>query len=218
MSRLFLFADESGDFCFTTGDNISKFYIVCTVVMESCEIGDSLLALRRSLSWDNKPLNDFFHATCDKQVIRDAVYAEISKFDFSIQATIMEKRKAQPQTRVTEERFYKYGWYYHFMHSSGGYLDANDEIHVTVATIGTKKKRTAFEDAVRDVIRQKLYRHQWETSFWPCQTDPCLQVADYCTWAIQRKWEMGDTRSYDLIKDKINYEYELFKRGTQLFY
>jgi hypothetical protein len=30
----------------------------------------------------------------------------------------------------------------------------------------------------------------------PHMSDPCLQVADYCTWAIQRKWERGDERSH----------------------
>lgn len=32
---------------------------------------------------------------------------------------------------------------------------------------------------------------------------PCLQVADYVAWAIRRKYEDGETRYYDLVKDKI---------------
>ncbi len=54
---------------------------------------------------------------------------------------------------------------------------------------------------------------KWATDFWPSGADPCLQVADYCAWAIQRKWEKGDARSYDLIKDRITYEYDLWKKG-----
>jgi hypothetical protein len=30
-------------------------------------------------------------------------------------------------------------------------------------------------------------------------SDPCLWAADYCTWAIQRKWERRDERAYELI-------------------
>jgi hypothetical protein len=89
---------------------------------------------------------------------------------------------------------------------------------ITVASLGTKRKRIEFEDAVRDVVKQKISREQWKLAFWPCQTDPCLQVADYCTWAIQRKWERGDDRAYNLIKDRINYEYELWSRGTKHYY
>ncbi len=55
-------------------------------------------------------------------------------------------------------------------------------------------------------------------SFWPSATDPCLQLTDYCTWAIQRKWEKGDSRSYDMIKNRITYEYDMFRKGTSYYY
>lgn len=218
MPRLFIFADEAGCFAFKRAQNVSRYYIVCTVALPSCEIGTKLLELRRQLAWEKAQLGDYFHATTDKQNVRDAVFEIIRSEDFSIQATVMEKSKAQPQTRLSEDVFYKYGWWYHFMYSSGKYINNVEELMITVASIGTKKKRIAFEDAVRDVVRQKIRRKQWSAAFWPCQTDPCLQVADYCTWAIQRKWEMNDARSYDLIASKINYEYDLWARGTAHYY
>lgn len=218
MPKLYLFADESGCFSFTRGLNVSRYYIVCTVVMPSCEVGTSLLDLRRQLVWDKQPVSDYFHATTDKQVVRDAVFNLIMQADFTIQATIMEKAKAQPQTRISEEVFYQYGWNYHFQYSSKKYLGPDNELMITVASIGTKKKRIAFEDAVRTVVRQKIKRSQWVAAFWPCSTDPCLQIADYCTWAIQRKWERGDSRAYDIIKDRINYEFDLWSHGTIYYY
>lgn len=218
MSHLFLFADEAGDFAFRRGPNISKYYVVCTVTMASCEVGTELLALRRRLAWKRAPLKDYFHATVDAQAVRSAVFDVLTGAEFNIQATIMEKSKAQPQTRISEARFYQYGWHYHFDNSAGRYLSPDLTLMITVASIGTKRKRIDFEDAVRDVVSQKIPRRQWRTAFWPCQTDPCLQVADYCTWAIQRKWESGDSRSYDLIKNKINYEYELWQKGTVHYY
>jgi hypothetical protein len=39
-------------------------------------------------------------------------------------------------------------------------------------------------------------------------SEPCLVVADYCTWAIQRRWEWGDDRSYRLIADNVASEVE----------
>jgi hypothetical protein len=45
-----------------------------------------------------------------------------------------------------------------------------------------------------------------------------LQVADYCAWAIMRKWERGDTRSYDMIKDRVTYEYDVWEKGTDHHY
>jgi hypothetical protein len=218
MARLHLFADEAGCFNFSKHRSASKYFIVCTIVMPECDIGTKLIELRRNLAWNKAPLGDYFHATTDQQVIRNAVYEVISDADFSVQATVMEKSKAQPHIQQTEARFYQYGWFYHFRNSVRRYLGANDELMVTVATLGTKAKRIAFEDAVRDVLNQIVSRKHWIAAFWPCQSDPCLWVADYCTWAIQRKWELDDDRSYELIRTKINYEYNLWHHGSKHYY
>ena len=218
MSRLHVFADESGTFDFRRGPNISRFYIVCTVTMPSCDAGTDLLTLRRQLAWDGLSLGDYFYATTDTQAVRDHVFAAICKHDFRIQATIMEKSKAQPEIRKTHARFYQHAWYRHFQFGMSGSIRACSEMHITAASVGTKKGQVAFTDAVRDVLRQTVGKRSHRASFWPCGTDPCLQLADYCAWAIQRKWESNDTRSYDLIKDRINYEYDMFQKGTTHYY
>ena len=218
MSRLYLFADEAGDFSFRRGHNISRFFVVCTVSMHSCQVGDDLLQLRRKLAWEGAPLGDYFHATVEAQEVRDIVFEHITSYDFSIQATVMEKSKAQRQVRSSQARFYQYGWFYHFCHGMPGVLRSGSEILITAASIGTKKKQGAFRNAVNDVVQQTVRRTPWATTFCPCAADPCLQVADYCTWAIQRKWERDDDRSYALIADRITYEFDLWEHGTQHFY
>jgi hypothetical protein len=70
-------------------------------------------------------------------------------------------------------------------------------------------------------MRQTKRVKEWKADFMPCHADPCLQVADYCAWAIQRKWESkgkSDVRSYDIIKGKITYEYDLFESGKTNYY
>ena len=44
------------------------------------------------------------------------------------------------------------------------------------------------------------------------------QIADYCCWAIYRKWEKGDLRSHDLIKNKIRSEFDMFAKGNIKYY
>ncbi len=50
--------------------------------------------------------------------------------------------------------------------------------------------------------------------------DPLLWVADYCAWAIQKKWESNgeERRSFDLIQKKVATEFDLFKPGGEHFY
>lgn len=218
MARLYVFADEAGDFAFKRGPNVSKYFVVCTITTHSCAIAEDLLELRRNIAWNRGSLGEYFHATTDTQATRDLVFDVIRRHDFQIQATIMEKSKAQPNVTISKDRFYKYGWYYHFKHGLAKNIKSHEEVLITAASIGTKKGQTVFTDAVNDVVGQFMRRKQWATGFWPCGTDPCLQVADYCTWAIQRKWERNDSRSYDLIKDRIIYEYDLWSRGKAHYF
>ena len=46
----------------------------------------------------------------------------------------------------------------------------------------------AFHQAVDEVVLQVAPCSSYRVASWPMVSDPCLQVADSCTWAIQRKW------------------------------
>lgn len=216
----FAFADEAGCFTFERKQGASEYFIICTVTLTDLSIRQSIDELRRRLVWEEAPIGDYFHATTDKQVVRDAVFETLLKHDFQVQAQICEKAKAQPHTRKTKARFYQYPLYYLFNHGLRPHLKKGDALHVTAAAIGTKKERIAFTNALDDVLTQTAYNVPWVVDFRPSHCDPCLQLADYCAWAIQRKFETArkDLRSYDLIKDRITYEYEMWAHGTKLYY
>ncbi len=218
MPNSFIFTDEAGCFTFNREPNVSRYFILCTVTMSRCEIAGDLLDLRRKLAWDSADLKDYFHATEDKQSVRDRVYETIMGRDFSIQATVMEKSKADAAIRESKPKFYKAGFYFHFKNGVSPLIHPLSETLMTTACLGSKKERFAFQDAVSDVMRQTHKAGEWRADFMPCHADPCLQVADYCAWAIQRKWERGDLRSYDIIKDRITYDYDLWQNGTAHYY
>jgi len=218
MPNQFIFTDEAGCFTFNRDQNVSRYFILCTVLMDSCDIAADLLALRRTLAWEDAELGEYFHATTDKQAIRDRVYQTITNRPFTIQATIMEKSKAQPHVCADKPTFYKYGYYYHFKHGISRLLTSDSETLVTTASLGQRREKAAFEEAVSSVMKQTQKSSAWKTDFMPCHADPCLQVADYCAWAIQRKWEKQDERSYNLIKDRITYEYDLWAHGDKHHY
>ncbi|MGS4948273.1 DUF3800 domain-containing protein [Meridianimarinicoccus sp. RP-17] len=141
----------------------------------------------------------------------------IRKHPLTVQATICEKAKAKPSITKNKARFYKYPWYYQFRHAIAPQIAKGDDLLITAASVGTKKERATFYSELDDVMSQTV-KAQWAVDFRPSQCDPCLQVADYCAWAIQRKWERGDARSYDLIKHQITYEYELWRHGSTYHY
>lgn len=218
MADKYIFADEAGCFTFNRNPNVSKFFIVCTMTTSSLAVGQALIDLRRELVWEGAAIGDCFHATSDAQVIRDRVYEAILKHPFKIQAVICEKSKAKPAITVSKSRFYKYPWYYGLRYGIAPHIAATDRVFVTVASIGEKKEKLTFRRELDDVFYQTVPRAEWTIDFRPSKCDPCLQVVDYCAWAIQRKWERGDARSYDLIKSRITNEYDLWQRGTTHHY
>ena len=210
MLRLNVFADEAGDFNFANQHNNSRYFIVCTTSMESCDIGDDLLKLRRVLAWEKHKLGDYFHATEDTQEVRNRVFDIIVNREIQVQATIMEKCKASPEDKESRVKFYTHGWYSHFFHGMQEIVADYPELHVTAASMGVKKERPLFKQAISNIMRQTILGKVWSADVFPSGTDPCLQVADYCAWAIQRKWERNDTRSYDLIKGRITQELDIW--------
>jgi hypothetical protein len=93
-----------------------------------------------------------------------------------------------------------------------------DELLVIAASLGTRKKQATFHEAIQDVVTQVVPAAHFRTAAWSAASDPCLWVADYCCWAIQRKWERGDDRSYRLIAGKIQSEFEPFRRSAKTSY
>lgn len=214
---VYIFADEAGNFDFSNNRGASRYFTLVTATMENCSVGDRLLALRRDMGWRSIHLDSVFHATDDPQVVRDEVFEMIAEVEFRIDATLLEKRKAQPHLH-RDESLYKMAWYLHMKHVAPKIVNPDDRLFVVAAGLGTKRQRGRFYDAVYDVVSQVVRCRSYRVAFWPAVNDPCLQVADYCTWAIQRKWERGDTRSYDMIADKVASEKDIWSIGAKLYY
>jgi hypothetical protein len=94
-----------------------------------------------------------------------------------------------------------------------------DEVIVITDTIPIQKKRQAIEKAIKGALAKMLpagmrYRilHHASRSHYG------LQIADYCNWAVFRKWQKGEVEFYDLIKPAVKSEFEIFRTGTTLYY
>ncbi len=219
MARIHVFADEAGDFAFNRQGG-SRYFIIGSVTMESCRIGAEMLELRRELALDDKIGQGYseFHAAEDRQAIRNIVFDLLASHDFRVDATILDKTKTLPRLARDRLRFYKTAWYLHFQYVAPRIVGPKDDLLVVASALQISKKKAVLGHAVEDVVNQVVQARTYRTAFWPAQADPCLQVADYVTWAIQRKYERGDSRSYDLIQDRIASEFQPFQVGTTTYH
>lgn len=219
MPQIHVFADEAGCFKFERSQGASRYFILTTIKTESCDIGNELLDLKRSLLRRGIKVGDKLHASPDSQAVRDEAYNVIRKYDFRTDCTILQKSKAQPQTRATEADFYQYAWFYHGKYITPRFCTKDNDVLVTAAALETKVGKAAFKSAFNNAIQQtKPFGGTLTTAFPESVADPCLWAADYCAWAIQRKWELGDRRSYDLIGHTVRSEYDLWRYGKTEYY
>lgn len=214
--QVYCFADEAGNFDFrprTSSRNASRYFILTTLTTNGCSVGNDLLELRRGLTIEGHHIRSHFHASEDSQVVRDAVFSVLAQHDFRIDATIFEKAKAYAKVKADENYFYKLAWFLHLKHVAPivGTMQRRP-ILLVAASLATKRRMEQFHDAVDDVAAQ-VYPGPITTGMWASSSDPCLWAVDYCSWAIQRMWEMSDARSYDLIKARISTEFDVWRSG-----
>src|SRR5262245_41176740 len=106
MSRNYLFADESGNFDFSRTQGASRYFILTSVTLGDCStVNVSLHQLRHQMAWDGFDHPGPFHAAHDPAPVRDRVFTLIEEQGLVVDALILEKAKAVPKLRETDELF-----------------------------------------------------------------------------------------------------------------
>ena len=86
-------------------------------------------------------------------------------------------------------------------------------------SIPHKKKRGSIEKAIKKSLASMLPEQKpFQVLHHESRTSMGLQVADYCNWAIYRKWTKDDLRSYKVIKPAIASEFDIFQSGNTIWY
>jgi len=203
-----IWGDESGnlDFDPKTG---TRHFLVCTMICEDPGLVTDLLSIRRDLEQRGFELHEGFHATEDLQAVRDEVVALLARKPIRVDATYYRKANIYPRIQQDLDYFYKWAWFYHLRHVLPNVVPSGVEPFIAVATLGIKKKRQLYAQALRDVVSQSLGRRRAHCAYWSATSHPCLQAADYYTWALARWVEGEDRRSFDLIQHQVRSLYRM---------
>jgi len=216
---LYIFLDESGDFNFTLSG--TRFYTLTTVTLvRPFHLETALASIKLDLIEQGDNIH-CFHASEDRQAVRDKVFQAIAGRlgALRIDSVIVEKRKTQLHLKP-EETFYSVmiGYLLRYV------LEQHDlalyaEVIVMTDSLPLKKKREAFEKAIKTTLSTMLPAEtKYRVLHHPSQSCFSLQVADYCNWAIFKKWERSDVRSYDIIKPAVKSEFDIFRTGETFYY
>lgn len=228
---LFLFIDESGNFDFTPGG--TKYFVLsCLSTFNPIEEREKLIILRYKLLCEGID-QEYFHATEDTQITRDAVFRIITSLsdDIEVHSVVAQKNKANPTLykeeyvkkgrkikRVVGAEFYqrlcRTLLQYVFRRSN---FKNTDKIVVVLGSLFTRDKQSLILKTLKKYLKEN-FSLPFEIYFHCSQADLNCQLADYVGWAIAIKYERNEKRSYQLIQEKVKSEYEIFKRGSTVYY
>ena len=220
--RTYIYADESGNFDFSNGPGATRYFILASVAADEptvAAIERDLSLLRWELAREGYLLPDGFHASPNEQYVRDCFFSAIRPHDFRIDATLFEKRKVNQRIRASDESFYRFAWNAHLTGLAQSFILPSNELTVTTASLNRKFRRGFLAEI--DGLGQRYGANVIvKGDVIAAATNLMLQVADYCAWALRRKWEMcpPDNRSYDLISAKVSTEFDLFANSGITYY
>jgi len=213
MSCAYIFLDESGNFDFSASG--SRYFVLTSISMRRpFPVAMPMDAYKHDLLECGLDL-EYFHCYRDSKDVRRCVFDLIAKHldGMSIDFLVAEKATVDPALQEGR-RFYPELLSQLLQLVLPMELGADDveKIVVITDTIPVNKKRKTIERTVRTALRNTLppgmrYRvlhHQSRSHFG-------LQVADYCSWAIFRKWQTGERDWYDRIRPAVRRELELFR-------
>ena len=165
---------------------------------------------------------EYFHAAEDRQPVREKIFDIISGLThLRIDSIIVEKSKVDPNLRPLN-KFYptmvEYLLQYPF-HPRGIDITRFDKVLIFMDRESTRAKE---KDAITKAVKLYLARHlrgvPYALSMHSSASHPYLQIVDYCSWALYVKWERGETRPFNKIKNLVSSEFLIYRNKKAKWY
>jgi len=140
-----------------------------------------------------------FHATEDRQAVRDRVFAALTaEGGFEVDALVVDKARV-PEALRDEARFYPECAERLLAPVFARYRDPDERVVVVTDRLPLKRTKQAVEKAFKLFIRRRLGARPFSVLHHASAAHAGLQAADYALWAVYRKWQGGDARSHALV-------------------
>lgn len=218
-NSVYIFLDEGGNFDFSPSG--TPYFVLTSVTMRRPFLIHAQIEEYKHDCLEYGLNTEYFHCAEDNIHVRKKVFGIIEgALDcLKIDSLVVEKRKTGPALH-DEKQFYPKMLGYLLRHvierENGTHIN---EIIVITDTIPIKHKRQSVEKAIKHILKEMLPGDcRFKVLHHASKSHYGLQVADYCNWAIFRKWQSGDTEYYDRIKTALNSEFDIFRTGMRYYY
>lgn len=215
---LYLFLDEGGNFDFSNKG--SQYFSLSCVTTQRPFLFYSALNQYRYDCIEFGLSTEHFHASHDNYHVKKNVFNIIEEHVFAlhIDSLLVKKSGASHTLHEPKNLYIKIfeNLIYHVINDNKHL--SYSEIIIITDNLPINKKRASLEKSIKLILAEMLpegtcYRilHHASTAHYG------LQIADYCNWAILRKWEKGDDTYYRKIKQALGREATYSNEECDLF-
>ncbi|MBU1667800.1 DUF3800 domain-containing protein [bacterium] len=213
---VYIFVDEAGDMDFSS--NGSKYYMFNFLVKQRpfrvhehiANYRYSLLERNLDTSFNGRRLDiEYFHAHNDNKYIKKELFNTIAIFDknrVKVYSYILEKPKVNPKKRKEKDKFYIDNLNYSIqMLLDKLQIDKNFIIVTDRLPVQNNKKKQvgALKKGIRKYIKSNELTIRYDIFHHASSSSANLQIVDYISWAIFRKYERDEDGYYEKIKEYI---------------
>lgn len=237
-NRIHRFIDEAGDTtfyfkgkrCALGSEGVSKSFLIGMVKISDPldEVRQKIINLQNQIIADpfyhassvKKKMSKggyFLHATDDIPEVRKMFYDLIKTIDCSIEIIVARKSIEMFTTKYKDKQEYLYADL--VSHLLKNKFSKHEKMILTIAERGSSTRMSNLDLALKKAQQrfkeknaQKEIKTSWHFYIQYPTTEPLLNLADYLCWAVQRVFEKGETRYYELIKEKISLVIDLYDR------
>lgn len=217
MANLYIFIDESGNFDFSpTG---TKHFLMCSyATIQPHQHSAALQELRYKILAQGHE-HECFHASEDRQAVRDEVYRIVKSSKNAIYDFVyVEKNKTYPAVQ-NRKSIYKIVLTTLLKYSFGR-LDAQGYKFGKIIVVIDKALPTNEQKDLKSIIKP-LLKSTGRSShlyFFQTKSDPNAQLADYGAWAKFVSLEKNEHRPMTEIKSLVGNDFHMFRRNTKTYY
>jgi hypothetical protein len=206
VATLHLHFDESGNWKFNPKG--SRHYVLAMVyTYDPLPLAERLTALRFAINKTRGGSLDGFHACIDPWPVRtQAIQCMVGQPYWRFASVVVEKRKVHPSLRAPESFYPKFAGMLLKFVLRGRYQQQRSCVltYADSLPMDSHAKREGVMKAMKLTCAGDLPSGTPHHVFSHCeQSNAWIQVADYCCWAVYRKWENGKTDAYDMLRPKL---------------
>lgn len=207
---VYIFLDESGDLGFKKKS--SKWFLITIVLTnDHRKIENIVKKVHKNLSKKYKRVGEL-HAYHSQASVKMKILDKLaSETDLKVLCVILNKRKVYIDLK--NQKNYLYNYTANILLDrlrNKKVINTTESIELYIDQKDTNKNfRENFEVYLKSNLK-KWGNRQINIKIKPSHTVKCLQAVDFISWAIFRKYELGDYEYYERIKEKIIGENLLF--------